>query len=396
MTLVASNVMTDSASRGNLVLHTRVVSGAGGGPDKTILNSPRFLAHQGYPMLCAYLRHPDDGHFKQLEARAKRWDAPLVTVDDFGPLDWRVTRRISALCADQKPAIWHGHDYKTNLLGLVARRHHPMALVTTVHGWVKRTWKTPLYYAIDRKCLSHYDQVICVSEDLYQSCRAAGVPDHKCWHVPNAIDIEEFSRHMSVRDAKRQLGLDETRLVVGAVGRLSPEKGFDQLIRAVATLVLDGFDLELLLAGEGDAEKELQDLAVELQIDDRVHFLGFRTDTIELYQAMDVFALSSLREGLPNVVLEAMAMEVPVLATRVAGVPNLITDGENGLIVPPNSTRRFIEGLRSLASSPEQRRRLANQGRKTIEENYSFARRMSTIKDIYDLTLETRNTLYSV
>ncbi len=94
----------------------------------------------------------------------------------------------------------------------------------------------------------------------------------------------------------------------------------------------EGFDIELWIAGEGDAQEELQVLIGHLGLSDRVRLLGFCSDTVGLYHAMDLFVLSSLREGLPNVVLEALAMEVPVVSTRVAGVPKMITDGETGVL----------------------------------------------------------------
>jgi glycosyltransferase involved in cell wall biosynthesis len=216
---------------------------------------------------------------------------------------------------------------------------------------------------------------------------ARGVPAHKCWHVPNAIDTKEFSRHRTAEQSKQELGVPAGRLVIGAVGRLSAEKGFDNLIKAVAQLLAENFDIELWIAGEGDAQDSLRQLAVDLNIEDRVKLLGFRADTLELYHSMDLFALNSLREGLPNVLLEAMALEVPILTTRVAGVPKLVTDGDNGHIVEPGSVVELVTGLRSLLSDKERRNRLGAAGRRTIESKYSFANRMAKIKEIYDLTL---------
>lgn len=370
-----------------LVLHTRVVSGSGGGPDKTILNSPRFLKDRGYPMVCAYMRHPADQLFGELEKRAAKWQAPLVAVDDFGPFDWRLKQRFDGVCQRYQPAIWHGHDYKSNLLGFFARRRHPMTLVTTVHGWVKRTWKTPLYYAIDRYCLRGYDQVICVSEDLFERCQAIGVPEDRLWLVHNAIDTDDFRRKESSSAAKSRLGMPEGRLLIGSVGRLSDEKRFDLLIRAAATLIRQGAGLELWIAGEGDQAERLRELIGELGMEERIKLLGFRSDTVDLYHAMDVFCLSSVREGLPNVLLEAMALEVPVLATRIAGIPKLITDGVDGLLVEPADEAALTAALARLVEDANLRARLAAAGRATIENRYSFRRRMDKIKAIYDHAL---------
>ena len=119
-------------------------------------------------------------------------------------------------------------------------------------------------------------------------------------------------------------GSPQNRLLIGAIGRLSEEKGFDLLIAAVDRLLEQDLDVELRIAGEGDQQEHLASLIRDKGRDDRIRLVGFQAQTIPLYEAMDVFVLSSLREGLPNVVLEAMAMEVPVIATKVAGIPRLI------------------------------------------------------------------------
>jgi glycosyltransferase involved in cell wall biosynthesis len=371
-----------------VVLDARVVSGAGGGPDKTILNQPRFLAPAGYLNLCAYMHPPGDPGFEQLRHKARAWQAPLISVPDRGPWDWRVVSALLRVCRRNRVRIWHGHDYKSNALGLLLRRFWPMRLVTTVHGWVKHTRRTPLYYRIDRFCLPRYEKVICVSPDLEQECRAVGAPPDRCLLIENAIDVAEFARRREVAEARSLQGMPAGRLVVGAVGRLSPEKGFDLLIRAADHLLRQGIDLELLIVGDGDEQPRLQELVDQLGRGDRVRLLGYRADLRGLYEAMDVFALSSLREGLPNVVLEAMALEVPVLATRIAGLPRLITDGTNGLLVEPGSVEELSAALGRLLNDADLRRRLRRAGRQTVETRYSFAARMDRIRDVYDELLQ--------
>jgi glycosyltransferase involved in cell wall biosynthesis len=374
-----------------VVLDVRVVTGSGGGPDKTILNSPRYLRAAGYRMLCAYLHPPGDPGFAQLRHKAERWQAPLLSIPDRGPWDWNVYRQLLRVCRQQRVAIWHGHDYKSNLLGLLLRPLWPMRLVTTVHGWVEHTARTPLYYAVDRFCLPRYEQVLCVSEDLHRRCLGLGVKPRRCRLLENGIDTAEFTRRRSVADAKRDLGWPAERLLIGAVGRLSAEKGFDLLIRATAELLRTGLDAGLVIAGAGGQQAELQRLSSELGCDDRVRLLGYRQDPRDLYEALDLFALSSLREGLPNVVLEALAMQVPVVATRVAGVPRLIRDGENGLLVEPGSVEQLTAGLRRGLGDPGLRQRLSTAGRRTVEEGYSFAVRLEKVALLYDRLLRRRH-----
>jgi glycosyltransferase involved in cell wall biosynthesis len=370
-----------------VILDARVVTGAGGGPDKTILNSPRFLAGTGYRMLCAYLHPPEDPGFDQLCRKALARNAPLLSVPDRGPLDWRVVPRLLDICTREGVTVWHGHDYKSNVLGLVLRRFWPMRLVTTVHGWVQRTRRTPLYYWLDRLSLRHYEKVYCVSEDLYRACRSSGIAAARCELLENGIDLAEYARRRGVAEAKRKVGLSPQRLVIGAAGRLSAEKGFDLLIQAVDRLLASGLDVELVIAGEGDERPALQALATRLGRADRVRLLGYQSNLSGWYEAMDVFALSSLREGLPNVLLEAMALEVPVVATRIAGVPKLITDGENGLLTEPGSVDALTAALGRLLTDPDLRGRFRQEGRRTVENRYSFAVRMERLRASYDRLL---------
>lgn len=376
--------MNPTNGRPPVVLDARVVAGSGGGPDKTILNSPRFLAPSGYVNLCAYMHPPNDPGFEQLRRKAEAWQAPLLSVPDRGPWDWRVITALLRICRHERVALWHGHDYKSNALGLLLRRFWPMRLVTTVHGWVHFTGRTDLYYRIDRFCLRHYESVICVSEDLRQRCLESGVPAKRCVLIENGIDTQEFTRRLTCPDARKRAGFCPDRPLVGAVGRLSPEKGFDLLIRAADQLLRDGHDFDLLVVGEGDERPRLEALIAQLDRGDRIRLAGYRADLRELYEAMDVFALSSLREGLPNVVLEAMALEVPVVATGIAGIPRVIRHEENGLLVEAGNVGALAEALARLLTDAGLRERLRRAGRHTIETTYDFAARMQKIRALYD------------
>jgi glycosyltransferase involved in cell wall biosynthesis len=370
-----------------VVLDARVVTESGGGPDKTILNSPRFFEPLGYRNLCAYMHPPGDAGFEALQQKAAVWGAPLFSIPDRGAWDWKVVTTLLELCRRERVAIWHGHDYKSNALGLLLRRFWPMRLVTTVHGWVKETRRTPLYYKIDQLCLPRYESVICVSDDLYERSRACGVPAQRCCVIENGIDTEQFRRRQTTEEAKPKLGWPRERFIIGGVGRLSPEKGFDLLLRAARQLVERGLDVGVVIAGEGAEKTNLEALAGELGLAERVKLLGYCGDTRPVFEAMDVFALSSLREGLPNVVLEALAMETPVVATRIAGVPRLIVDGETGLLVEPGSAAQLAAAIERMARDSNLRQRLADAGRQRVETSYSFALRIAKIRAIYDRLL---------
>jgi glycosyltransferase involved in cell wall biosynthesis len=151
-------------------------------------------------------------------------------------------------------------------------------------------------------------------------------------------------------------------------------------------------DLELLIIGEGEERTKLEALITELGHRDRIKLLGYRADMLELYPALDVFALSSRREAFPNVVLEAMATDVPVVATAVAGVPDIIESGVNGILVKPDSVDEMSAALTRLIGDSALRYRIGAAGRGTIEARFSFRVRMQKVQRIYDqlLGLETR------
>ena len=366
------------------VIHARVVTGKGGGPEKTILNSARYLSATRFRSEPLYLHPPDDPGFEEVKRRALEAGTPLHGVPDKGPLDPSVVRQSLRLVRELNATIWHAHDYKSNLLGLLLNPWHRMARITTVHGWVEQTRRTPLYYAVDRWCLPRYDKVICVSEDLEARCLKLGVQEDCLTLIRNAIDEQQYQRSRPARDSKfrSQHAVPPGRLVFGGVGRLSDEKGFLDLIDAFAQT--KGIDAELWIAGEGPQRPVLEERIRHHQLKDRVRLLGFVNDPQALFEALDGFILSSLREGLPNVVLEAAAMEVPIIATRVAGVPHALDHGTTALLLDPGDKKQLTKHITRLASDESLRLALARNGRALVEREFSFAARMTKVVALYE------------
>lgn len=378
---------TETHSRQHSVLHTRVVSGTGGGPEKTILSSAEFLKAAHYRMTAAYVYPRGDVGFESIRDRAAQLRCPLIAIPECGSVDPRSLFALWKHCRRLRVSIWHGHDYKSNLFGILLRPLLPgVKLVTTVHGWVVHTNRTPLYYRVDKRCLPRYDRVLCVSDDLYGTCAALGIDSERLELVPNAIDEGKFVRqgdstHASLRVS---LGTRPDRLVLGAMGRLMPEKSFDLLIRAVDALVSKGHDIELWIAGEGSGREELERQIRAANMMDRVRLLGFVEETRAFYEALDLFVLSSQREGLPNVILEAAAMSLPIISTRVAGIPKMLQHGESALLCDIGDQAAMVESIEQLLQQPQVRNSLGRAARQLIEERYSFRVRMHRVAAIYD------------
>ena len=372
------------STQSQTVLHVRVVSGAGGGPDKTILRSPRYLHDAGYDALCAYLRSPRDAGFAQLVSQAEEQQAEIIAVDDHGPLDVRVVQRMLAVCRERNVRIWHGHDYKSNALGVVLQRWWPMRLVTTVHGWVHHTGRTPLYYYVDRLALRRYERVLCVSRELVEQCHRHGVPRANCRLVENGIELERFTRRQDQTAAREELQLAPTGPLIGAIGRLAKEKGFDHLLQALAQLHSQGHAVRAVILGEGPERAALERLRDQLGLQQAVLMPGHVPDVRSWLEACDLFVLSSLREAMPNVVLEAMALETPVIATRIAGVPEMLTSEDDGLIIEPAQPAAIANAVARLLNNAALRQRLVESARETVRRRFDFASRMQKVRAIYD------------
>jgi len=381
--LVESSVKSIQTSR-PVILHARVVTSHGGGPDKTILNSPRYLREAGYDCVCAFLHPPADPGFESLQRRADSLGVDLVSIPDRGLRDLSVIRRLLELCRDWNVTVWHGHDYKSNALGLLLRRFHPMRLVSTVHGWVTQTPRTRLYYGVDRACLRHYERVICVSDELLHQCLDARVPAGCLSRIDNAIDVQAYAGLPDRQAARGAFQLPADQPVVVALGRLSHEKGFDVLIRAFHQLLESGTSATLAIGGDGPERQALQTQIQESGLQDHIRLTGHVPDPRTLFAAADAFVLSSRMEGLPNVLLEAFACRVPTICTSVGAVPQVVTDEVDALLVPSDDADALTVSLTRLLTNDELRGRLAAAGRKTVEDRFSFEGRMRKVIAVYD------------
>lgn len=371
------------------VLHVRTVVGAGGA-DKTTLKSPYYLRGSGYRAAAAYLRADANTGFAEIRKRARQWRCPLIEISDRGAFDLSVVAKLYAVCRRLNVRIWHAHEYKSNVIGLIVGRLLGLKLVTTVHGWVERSPKLNFFYRLDLWALRRFDRVVVVSQDLYDDCLTRGVDGSRLRLIENAIETERYRRRYPSHEARQQFaptrlaGRARERLVIGTIGRLSPEKGFDLLIEAFANLNVPEVALELWIAGEGDQRSQLEDQVTRLGLSERVILLGYVSDPEILYQCFDIFCLPSLREGLPNTLLEALAMAVPVVATKVGGIPAVLQDGIEGWLVDPGSAEALRAALAALIQDADLRADMARDGRRLVEREFDFRVRMNKMIAVYD------------
>jgi len=278
------------------------------------------------------------------------------------------------------------HGYKANLVGLSAARAVGIPVVSVSRGWTGETGRVRLYDWIDRRVLRWMDRVVCVSHAQAEKVRRAGVAPRKIAVIHNAIDVARFDRASPADHRPRLEGLFATppRRIVGAAGRLSPEKGFDVLVNAAAHVVSTDPSVGFVLFGEGRRRDALAAQIGARGLDRHVVLAGFREDLDWFFPHLDLFVLPSFTEGLPNVALEAFAAGVPVVATAVGGTPEVVDDGTSGRLVPPGNPAAMARAILEVLSDEARRLQMGARGRERVRRHFTFASQARAYQELFD------------
>ncbi len=210
-----------------------------------------------------------------------------------------------------------------------------------------------------------------------------GVPEEKVTVIPYGVNLERF-RDGNNPELRRELGISPETLVAGVVARLHSQKGHRYLIEAARTIIPQVDDVKFVLVGDGELRNDLERSAEQAGIREHFVFLGFRSDVAELLRTFDLFVLPSLYEGLPNVVLEAMATGLPVVATAVDGTVELVDDGVTGYLVEPRRPAALHEKITALLKDPELRSQFGRAGRARVEREYSLRSQVDNFQELYE------------
>lgn len=288
---------------------------------------------------------------------------------------WRVMRTV-------RPTVVHAHSTKAGMLARIAARLAGVPVILfTAHGWSFTTgrsrWKRALLAANERLLARMTTRIICVSyhdRDLALQYRVA--PTEKVVVIHNGLDPAAFiGRH--VDEDMAVAGTDEP--VVTFVGRLRAPKDPFMLIRAFSKLERG----RLIIVGDGPQRRKLHELVGELNVANRVELVGERSDVPDLLATSDIFVLTSNWEGLPLTIIEAMMTGLPVVASRVGGVAELVEDGVTGFLVPPGDLPSLAAVCQKLLKDPELRRKMGQAGREKALLEFSLGRMLSEMKRLY-------------
>ena len=281
-------------------------------------------------------------------------------------------RRIADLAARRHVDVLHCHHYSPFVYGqLAALFARPLRIVFTEHGRLSDGGPS-----LKRRLVNPWigrlpDAIYAVSEDLRRHMIAEGLPADRVRVVHNGIDPGARPTPDDRAAARRALGIGSGALLVGTAGRLDPVKDLPVLLDAFAALRRARGDARLVVIGDGAERHALQQRVQALGPDGGVTLTGYRGDVRRCLAALDIYVNSSTHEGVSLTILEAMAAALPVAATRVGGTPEVVLDGETGLLVPPRSPASLARALTSLASDPAARRSMGHAGRCRVKRHFS-------------------------
>ncbi|WP_158407315.1 glycosyltransferase family 4 protein [Megalodesulfovibrio gigas] len=365
----------------------RSASGSGGGPDKTIFAEASLIDPARVRLLCIYLRKPDDS-LDGIRHRARDAGASLLEIPGRSLFDCTQFQALRHLLQRERVDVLHCHEPKGDLLGaLMPLAASRVRIITTLHGWTApRSRKSALFARLDRLCLRRFEQVLAVSRPLEHAARQAGA--RSVQYLPNGVDTLRWQPGQAATHPALAMLAPSWRWV-GYVGRLSDEKAPERFVQMAARVVRAMPDAGFVLAGDGPCLDACRRLAGELGLGDHVVLTGRLEETAIrcLLDRLTLLVNPSRTEGLPNNVLEAMAMAVPVVATAVGGVPDLVQDGTTGVLIPPTQDDipdALARAVLSLMRDPDLLRRMGQAGRARVEREFSFHARVETMTALYE------------
>ncbi len=354
-----------------------------GGTQTYGLGLSQAVIHAGHEIAVASRGGSTAPRFIQVGARCLDWPAPKRT-DVVGLI--RGVREASRLLRSWSPDIIHAQAVLPGLLFSIAARQANGRRVPIVIG-SQRSWRN-LYSFLGGGLLSWLmyqllrlgaDEVIAVSDGLRQEFEQHGIPPARCHLIPNGVDIGLFETMKS----SAALSSPGSARIVGTVGRLVNQKGMDVFIEAAARVSMQAPDVQFWIVGDGPLRAALRAQVDALGLAARMSLLGDRADVVSLLAQMTIFVSASRWEGMPYALLEALAAQRPVVATRVLGSRELIADGVHGLLVPPEDPVAISAAIVSLLNNPAPARALGQAGRRLVESRYSLQAMSDQIIALY-------------
>lgn len=359
------------------------------GPGRTVLDTAASLESERYSLIVGSFCCGDPAESEYLSEASDRSLRTQPILED-GALDLKVIPQVLRAVDRHNVDIIHAHDFRSNVVGYFCARRRRIPVVSTCHGWITNDLKGRVKKRLDLRLLSRFDRIITVSRRLKQEVVAGGVNDRLVDVIVNALVLGRFRRPDSgTNDFRQRLGIADDACLIANIGRLSAEKGQALLLHALSNLRDSGTKLEVVLVGIGPDEPDLRSLVKQKNLCSVVKFAGYCDDMPAVYSSADVVVQSSLTEGMPNVILESLLMETPVIATDVGGTAEIVEHGHTGYLIPANSIESIENGILDFLKTKKGHYEMASQGRKVIVKTFDNSARAEKIAHIYSSVMRS-------
>jgi glycosyltransferase involved in cell wall biosynthesis len=325
-------------------------------------------------MLALFQRPPTP---TPLVSAARRRRLPLVVVRDRFPADPRTAFALATHARASGVDVVQTHGYKANVLARLFARTLRKPWVAFLHGETSENWKVRAYYRLERLAVRGADRIVVVSEDMANRLIARGVSRSRVCVIRNAC------LHRAPAGVREAAAASGASMTVGVVGRLSPEKGIDVALKVHGLVASRCPEARLCIAGEGPERPRLERITERLGIGRSVEWLGYLDDPDSLYRRMAVLLLPSRSEGFPNVALEAMAHGVPVVASRVGGIPEIVLEGRSGFLVDSEDVGGMAERVVALLNDGSLRQRIGREAQFEVGSRFSVQARAEALATLY-------------
>jgi len=348
-----------------------------GGAEQVVVDLARRLSKQNFkPMICCL---NDKGRLSPLVEKEGIKVFALHKKPKFDPF---LISKLIDLIKREKVDLIHTHLFTANLWGRIAGKLCEVPVVSSEHGMDH--WRRGFHWALDRMLTSVSKGMVFVSESAkrFYSEKNPSV-NGKSRVIHNGIEIANFQNPYPKEEIRKSLGIAIGEQVIGIVGRLVPEKAHEDFIEAIQLLAQEKKNILGLIIGEGELSESLKKLVQQIGLEQHILFAGYRSDLVQLYHSMDVLVLSSLREGLPLTLLEGMAAGVPVVATDVGGIKEVIKDGEDGVLVPPNDPAALANAISRILDDSILRERVVSAAKEKVKNYFSVEKMVNDHELLY-------------
>lgn len=368
------------------VLHV-IGGGEVGGAEELVLTLMKLLDPDKYQpfLLCLC-----EGPFAGLAA-AQGFPARIIAMKHR--LDLSTVDPLRQYIREQHIDLVHTHGVRANLVARLAAAREGVPVVTTVHSVLRYDYDLPvksfLASFLTRLTNKHSDKFIAISGAIAAEIRQMGVPEDKIVIIHNGLDTGKFSPPRNAGEVKRELELDLQRQTITMIARLHPVKGHEYFLRAARKIIDAGFKAQFLIIGEGIHRQRIEQQVRELGLADVVRMPGYYSSVEDIYGISDLLCVPSVMEGLGLVVLEAMYFNVPVVASNIGGIPEIVSDQVDGLLVEPRDDEGLARAMMSILADTDLATRLTTKAQEKVNQ-FTLQNMAQKVEQVYEEVLKMK------